>query len=42
MPGALDAGELLIGSAVGFVDRGAHELKGLAEPRQVYLVSSDG
>jgi class 3 adenylate cyclase len=34
--------ELLAGSDIGFVDRGAHELKGLAEARQVYQVASDG
>jgi class 3 adenylate cyclase len=30
--------ELLSGSPIGFVDRGVHELKGLSEPRRVYLV----
>ena len=30
--------ELLAGSSIGFSDRGEHELKGLSEPRRVYLV----
>jgi class 3 adenylate cyclase len=30
--------ELLAGSAIGFSDRGLHELKGLSEQRRVYLV----
>ena len=30
--------ELLAGSAIGFVDRGEHHLKGLSEQRRVYLV----
>ena len=30
--------ELLAGSAIGFTDRGLQELKGLSEPRRVYLV----
>ena len=30
--------ELLAGSSLGFSDRGLHELKGLAEPRRIYLV----
>jgi class 3 adenylate cyclase len=30
--------ELLSGSPIGFVDRGRHDLKGLSEPRRVYLV----
>ena len=30
--------ELLAGSDIGFTDRGLHELKGLSEPRRVYLV----
>lgn len=30
--------ELLAGSAIGFVDHGLRELKGVAEPRRVYLV----
>ena len=32
--------ELLAGSAVGFTDRGLHELKGLEEERRVYEVES--
>jgi class 3 adenylate cyclase len=32
--------ELLAGSDIGFVDRGLQELKGLSEPRRVYLVES--
>jgi class 3 adenylate cyclase len=34
--------ELLAGSAIGFIDRGLHELKGLAEQRRVYLVEASG
>lgn len=35
--------ELLAGSSIGFIDRGLHELKGLADQRRLYLVeSSDG
>jgi class 3 adenylate cyclase len=34
--------ELLSDSPIGFVDRGFHDLKGLAEPRRVYLVESGG
>jgi class 3 adenylate cyclase len=30
--------ELLAGSSIGFADRGLQELKGLSEPRRVYLV----
>ena len=30
--------ELLIGSAIGFIDRGTHELKGLPDCHRVYLV----
>jgi class 3 adenylate cyclase len=30
--------ELLASSPIGFADRGLHELKGLSEPRRVYLV----
>jgi hypothetical protein len=30
----------LSGSPIGFIDRGFHELKGLSEPRRVYLVES--
>ena len=30
--------ELLSGSPITFVDRSTHELKGLSEPRRVYLV----
>ena len=33
--------ELLAGSDVGFTDRGLQELKGLSEPRRVYLVARD-
>ena len=33
--------ELLAGSAIGFTDRGLHELKGLAEKRRVYQVEAD-
>jgi len=32
--------ELLAGSAIGFTDRGLHELKGLDEQRRVYLVET--
>ena len=32
--------ELLAGSDIGFIDRGLQELKGLSEPRRVYLVES--
>jgi class 3 adenylate cyclase len=32
--------ELLAGSAIGSIDRGDHELKGLSEPRRVYLVEA--
>jgi class 3 adenylate cyclase len=32
--------ELLAGSAIGFIDRGLHELKGLSEQRRVYEVDS--
>lgn len=32
--------ELLAGSAIGFTDRGMHDLKGLSEPRRVYLVEA--
>ena len=32
--------ELLANSPIGFVDRGLQELKGLSEPRRVYLVST--
>jgi class 3 adenylate cyclase len=32
--------ELLAGSSIGFTDRGEHELKGLSEPRRVYLVEA--
>ena len=32
--------ELLAGSSIDFVDRGTHEMKGLAEKRRVYLVES--
>jgi hypothetical protein len=31
-----------VGSAIGFEDRGAHELKGLTEPRHVYQVAAEG
>ncbi|MGH2417133.1 MAG: adenylate/guanylate cyclase domain-containing protein [Candidatus Limnocylindria bacterium] len=34
--------ELLVGSAIEFVDRGARELKGLDEPRRVYQVAAEG
>ena len=43
-PGEVDASwatrELLAGSALGFTDRGLHELKGLSEQRRVYLVEA--
>ena len=32
--------ELLAGSDIGFTDRGLQELKGLSEPRRVYLVDA--
>jgi class 3 adenylate cyclase len=32
--------ELLAGSTIGFVDRGEQQLKGLSEPRQIYLVEA--
>jgi class 3 adenylate cyclase len=32
--------ELLVGSPIGFVDRGLHELKGVGEPRRLYAVES--
>ena len=33
--------ELLAGSPIGFTDRGLQELKGVTEPRRVYLVEPD-
>lgn len=34
--------ELLTGSPIAFVDRGLHVLKGLSEPRRVYVVEPAG
>jgi class 3 adenylate cyclase len=32
--------ELLIGSSIGFIDRGLHELRGIDDPRRVYQVKA--
>ena len=34
--------ELLVASSIGFTDRGEHALKGIDEPRRVYLVEPEG